>query len=378
MKVGIDISMMVYVGSGVAVFTQHFVHALLKYFPQHSYHLLYSSLRRPDNFYYLDEFKKQGAIVHDLPFPPRLLEYAWNKYHLVPAELFTGKVDIFHSSDFLRPPLFKGTKGVTTLFDLTWKKHPEWHTSKIIQAHSRKIEKTISYQDAVIVPSLSTKTDLLTEYPQFKGCDLKVIPAGIDDRFSPDTQLTPKKVNQVLHKYQLDLQQPYVLYVGAIEPRKNLIRVIEAFDVLRKKVDYDIRLVLAGRAGWKNSQVFKRIEQLNLQGAVVTTGFVEDDDLPHLYRSAAATIYLSLYEGFGLPPLESLACGTPVVALKNSSLPEIIEDQFLVSDDTPDLVASRLLKFLKQKPAIDARGIKDRFSWKQTAHQYMSFFEELV
>ena len=124
MKIGIDVSMLVYQGSGVATYTYNFVKNLLIYDKKNEYRLFYSSLRRPKDFYYLNEFRKLGAKVFDYPFPPRLLKLFWNKYHLLPVEWLIGKVDIYHSSDYLRPPLLKGTRGITTLHDLTLKLFP--------------------------------------------------------------------------------------------------------------------------------------------------------------------------------------------------------------------------------------------------------------
>jgi len=121
MKIGIDITMLVYTGSGVANYTFNLVKNLLKIDKENEYRLFYSSFRRPKNFYYLNELKRLGGKIYEYRFPPTLLQLWWSKLNIIPVEWFIGKVDAYFSSDFLRPPLLKGTKGITTVHDLTWK-----------------------------------------------------------------------------------------------------------------------------------------------------------------------------------------------------------------------------------------------------------------
>ena len=182
--IGIDVSMLVYQGSGVANYTYNMVKHLLLLDQKNEYKLFYSSFRRPKNFYYLDEFRSLGAKVFDYKFPPRILELFWNKWHILPVELLIGKVDWYFSSDFLRPPLFKNTKGITTIHDLTWKVFPQFHTKKIVDAHHKKMNLTIKSGDFIIADSKSTANDIIKFYPQVIGHNkVEIINPGIDDRF---------------------------------------------------------------------------------------------------------------------------------------------------------------------------------------------------
>ena len=139
MIIGVDVTMLVYAGSGVANYTYNLVKALLEIDKKNEYRLFYSSFRRPKNFYYLDKLKKAGGKIYNFRFPPSLLKLWWSRFHVIPVEWFIGKVDVFFSSDFLRPPLLLGTKGITTVHDLTWKIYPQFHEQRIIDAHPIKL-----------------------------------------------------------------------------------------------------------------------------------------------------------------------------------------------------------------------------------------------
>lgn len=375
MKIGIDITMLVYAGSGVANYIYNFTKTLLKIDKKNEYRLFYSSFRRPKNFYYLEELQRLGGKIYAYRFPPTLLQIWWRKFSIIPVEWFIGKVDIFFSSDFLRPPLLKGTKEITTIHDLTWKLFPEYHERRIIRAHEKKLEKTIKYDDTIIVDSQSTKNDLIKFYPMVKQNKIHVIYPGIGENFHPI--VNKNKIRQILTKYSI-LDTKYLLYVGAIEPRKNLVLSIDVFnELLKDKKFSNYNFIIAGRAGWRKESVFQRVIELNLQDKVKFIGFVEDEDLPYLYNGASLTVYLSAYEGFGLPPLESLACGTKVIAGDNSSLRETIDPIFLVDVNNKVKVLEKMKYLLKSKIGINSKEIQDRFNWKETAKQFLKIITDL-
>jgi glycosyltransferase involved in cell wall biosynthesis len=364
-KIGFDVTMLVYSGSGVATYTYNLVKHLLLTDKTNEYHLFYSSLRRPKNFYYLAELKRLGGHLHSWRFPPRFLKFIWGQHHLIPIEWFTGKMDFFHTSDFLRPPLLPGTIGITTVHDLTWKKFPQWHTTDVIKYHTLKLAKTIKYQDIIIYPSICSQSDFTKYYPQAQNRGF-VIPEGVGDSFNPNH---PGNSTQILHKY--GVKPPYLIYVGAIEPRKNLIRLIKAYSRLIRLPKYkQLSLVLGGRAGWKNEDIFNLVKRLKLSNRVVFTGFIQDQDLPVLYHQAACCCYVSLYEGFGLPPLEAQSCGCPVVASNTSSIPEVLQDSAVLVD--PQKVTSiiqGIKKILSRRSQYQQLGLTNsaRFNWNQTA-----------
>jgi len=363
MKIGIDISMLVYQGSGVATYTYNLVKNLLQIDENNEYYLVYSSLRRPKSISkILDEYRLLGARVVDLHIPPRGLNFIWNKMHLIPVEWFTGKLDVYHSSDFLRPPLLTGTRGVTTIHDLTWKKYPQFHTRDIIEGHARKLQKTIKFGDSIIVDSKKTLEDLNKYYKNIKN-EVHLIPLGVEEKFFIKHDI--KNISGRINKY--GVAKPYILYVGAIEPRKNLIVLIRAFAMIQAKYP-DMNLVLAGRAGWKNEEVYEEVKKLNLFEKVIFTGYVKDEDLPYLYQGAEVFVYPSLYEGFGLPPLESLASGTPTIAYNSPS----ISDNFVESIDPVKLAGEIDLKM--------KRGNESKMkipTWVETARKTLEVFTQV-
>ena len=372
MKIGIDVSMLVYQGSGVATYTYNFVKNLLKYDKKNEYRLFYSSLRRPKDFYYLNEFRKLGAKVFNYPFPPRLLKLFWNKYHLLPVEWLIGKVDIYHSSDYLRPPLLKGTRGITTLHDLTWKLFPQYHTQDVITAHENKLKKTIKFKDQIIADSQNTKRDLYKCFPKIRKNPLTVIYPGVGDEFK---KIYDKlKIKKVLKKYQIKFPSNFLLYVGAIEPRKNLTTAIKIFDKLIKGKKYsEFKFLIVGRAGWKNESVFNLIKSLKLEKKIIFTGYVLDKDLVYFYNATKVFIYLSLYEGFGLPPLEAAKCKTPSLIYNNSSLKELLPKNYPYAIKRKEI--KNLLYLLESGIKIRLTGGK--IAWKNYCIDIKTIFNKI-
>lgn len=385
MKIGIDVTMLVYQGSGVANYTYNLVKTLLEIDKKNEYRLFYSSFHKK-NIHYLDEFKNLGAKIYHYRFPFKFLQFCWEKLNIIPVELFIGKVDWFLSSDFLRPPLLSGTKGITTVHDLVWKMYPQFHEDWIISAHEKKLEKTIKYHDVIITDSQNTKKDLIKYYPNIKKTNqIHVLYPAISETFKVIND--KKKVINVLKKYQVlpvtsheqRVTIPnFLLYVGAIEPRKNLVKAIEVFHQLitnhqpayRTGRQLITNFYIVGRAGWKNEEVFQSIKRLRLEDKVKFVGFVDDEDLPYFYNGAKAFIYLSKYEGFGLPPIEAAACGKMVLMYENSSLKEIFKSNYPYAQEGKEL--ETLKEILDNKYNIKDYLIK--FSWRDYVKKFSSFY----
>ena len=359
MTIGIDISMLNYQGSGVANYTFNLVKNLLKYDKKDDYRLFYSSLRRPKNFYYLKELKKIGADIFELSLPITFLETAWGRLNIIEPELFIGKVDVFVASDYLRPPTFKGTRVVTTVHDLIWKIFPEYHEERIIRAHEKKLAKTIKYNDSIIADSKNTKKDLLKYYPKVKEINVHVIYPGIGEQY--------KKMSS--SKYPGN----FVLYAGAVEPRKNLETAIRVFHDLvtfrakSRKPYADFKFLIAGRGGWKNENILPLIKKLGLKKKIKFMGYVAEKDLPYLYSAAKVFMFLSLYEGFGLPPSEAAACGTPTLLYANSSLKEIFKPGYPYTKKGKEL--ETLKKLIDEKPNV--KKFMYDFSWKNYCAEFL-------
>jgi len=412
MIIAIDISQLVYQGSGVANYTYNLVKHLLSYNNQllchscksrnpYTYKLFFAAKNPFKKYPFLEEFKNLGAKIYRYPIPMKMQKFLWQKNDFLSINSLIGQSDIFYSSDFLRPKTDKNVKGITTIHDLSWKLYPKYHTDDVIKAHEKKLEKTIKYNDEIIVDSENTKNDLLKLYPQIKEEKVHVVYPGVGEHFRKieDKKAIEKVIKKYLKSYKLQVTS-YTLYVGAIEPRKNLDVAIKVFNKLiidsrlrgNDKNDKDYRknchscesrnpnnfyFLIIGKAGWKNEKIFQLIKNLKIEDKVIFLGYVEDKDLPYFYSGAKLTFYLSSYEGFGLPPLESLACGTPVIAGDNSSMKETLPKEFLVDEKNKEEVYKKAIEILEKKPKINLEKIKQKFSWQNSAKNIALLFERL-
>jgi glycosyltransferase involved in cell wall biosynthesis len=192
----------------------------------------------------------------------------------------------------------------------------------------------------------------------------------------------PEECRGVLERH--GVRRPYLLYVGTIEPRKNLATLIRAYEELRRATRHRPQLVLCGGRGWLDEEVFRLVEEMRLQDVVRFTGDVEDGDLPALYSAAEVFVYPSLYEGFGLPPLEAMACGSPVVVSNTSSLPEVVgEAGLMVGPREARELASVLARLLDDPPLrqrLSRAGLERaaRFSWERAACETQAVYEEAL
>jgi len=376
MKIGIDITSLAYRGFGVTNYTYNLVKELLTIDKTNDYHLFYSSFHNSKNFSYLDEFKRLGGIVHKYNIPLPLLQFLWIKFELFPIEWLIGKMDVFYFSDFSRSPLLSGTKGVTTVHDLVWEIYPQYHEQKIVNAHSIKLEKTINHGDTILVDSMSTKKDLIKYFSKINKEKIQVVYPGIGEQFR--SKIKDQRSKTILKKYEIETDSKFLLYVGAIEPRKNLVLAINIFNELIKDDKFsDFKFIITGRSGWKNENVYQSIKQLELENKVRFIGFVVDEDLPCLYNAASLTVYLSAYEGFGLPPLESLVCGTKVIVGDNSSLRETISPEFLVDLSDKNKILEKMKYLLNNKIKINSKEVPDRFNWKESAKKFLRIIYDI-
>ena len=227
-------------------------------------------------------------------------------------------LDVFHVSDVTQLVPEQG-KVVATIYDMSPVIFPQFHTSENRNTFGRKLQHIRQHADVLIAISESTKRDII-EHLGFPETRIHVAYGGVDANFAPlpnQAALRP-----TLAKY--GLREPgYILHVGTLEPRKNLVRLIEAYAQVRQRCgDVTPPLVLVGQNGWDSADIFTAVARHKLSDHVQIVGFVADADLPALYSAAAFFVYPSLYEGFGLPIVEALACGTPVLAADNSCLPE--------------------------------------------------------
>lgn len=367
MKIGIDISQVVFQGTGVASYTENLVKALLRQ-KGHEFLLFGTSFRRQKELWsFIHSLKHSGSFqVKTLSFPISLISFLWNQLHIGRVERFTGKLDVFHTSDWTEPP--SQIPKITTIHDLMIYKFPEHLPEEIVETQRQKLAWVSRESKLIIADSKSTKSDIV-RFLRIPAEKIHVVYLGVDDAYFPQSR---DQVATVLQKY--GLTQPYFLCVGTREPRKNLQRVLSAFKALKKT---NMFLVIVGNFGWG--------EDVAVISGIKVLGFVPKKDLPMLYTGATAFVYPSLYEGFGLPVLEALSCGTPVITSKRGSLGEIAEGIAIeVNPESSADIQRGMEQIISLTPpkrkALVQKGLGHaaQFTWDNTARQTIAVYKQAV
>ena len=359
MNIAIDVSQMCYEGTGVARYVRGLTQALLAHDSSHHFILFAGALRQRSFFTKL-------AVTHPwnkaewkiVPLPPKLAGLALN-FLPIPFELLTGSADLIHASDWSEPSA--QAPMVTTVHDLVFRKYPETVDPLILKTQRKRLARIVKNQTHIIADSLSTKNDLVKIYNLPKS-RITVIYPGIDARYTPQSK---KEIDRVKHKYHLP--EKYYLSLGTQEPRKNLVRLVVACQTL------EYPLVLTGKQGWG--------QQVKEQDHILSLGYVDEADLPGLYSGATVFIYPSLYEGFGFPVAEAMACGTPVVTSEISSLPEVGGSASVLVDPTNiESIRDGIIRAEKEQEKRRQAGLQQskKFTWEKTAKQVLEVYEKIT
>lgn len=236
-------------------------------------------------------------------------------------EIWKGKYDALwmpmQALPFVRR---KNLKTTVTIHDLAFKIFPQFFPKKDLRRLNLFTDFAVKKSDKIIAVSHSTKNDILKFYPMIKEEKIKVIYHGFDPKLLQE-KISDEEKNKINTKYKI-LNTKYILYVGAIQPRKNLKELIKAFEIIKKERK-DLKLVLAGGKAWMWEEVMERISRSTYHNDIIVTGTIPFSEVISLYKNASVFVFPSLYEGFGIPVLEAFACGVPVILAKNSSLLEV-------------------------------------------------------
>jgi glycosyltransferase involved in cell wall biosynthesis len=309
---------------------------------------------------------------------PRWWARIWHRAQIpLPVEFFTGRIDLFHATDFTLPPTLCRT--ILTVHDLSFVRVPETASPTLKRYLDTVVPRSVKRADHILADSQATKDDLIALYgtPSDK---VTVLLSGVEARFRRIDDLN--SLERVRVRYALP-QRPYILSVGTVQPRKNYVRLVEALGVLRGQ-GLDVALVIVGAAGWLANPIYETINRLRLSEFVHFTGFADDSDLPALYTGAACVALPSLYEGFGLPVLEAMACGAPVLTSNISSLPEVAGDAALLIDPhETQAIAEGLMRLITDSALRDqliARGYLQaaRFTWDRSALELQAIYRRLL
>jgi glycosyltransferase involved in cell wall biosynthesis len=385
MRIALDYTTGIYPGAGVARSTRSLVRALAAIDSRNEYRLFYAArgLPRPT-----PETAQAARLFRAhrnfrpvaVPFSVRQMFAVWQRLRIpVPVDLFTGRCDVLHSPDYVSPPHRTGAD-VITVHDLSFLVVPECAEPKLAAFLGKTVPRAVERADAIVAVSEQTRDDLvrLLGVPESK---VTVAYNGVDPRFRPMRGEAHAIEREALRR-KMGLPPRFVLHVGTLEPRKNLERLVRAFAQVAG--GRDVALVLAGRRGWLYEPVLRAAEEANLRGApVVFVDYVYDDDLPLLYNIAEVFAYPSVYEGFGLPAAEALACGTPTLVSHDGALSEVVGDAAVKVDaQSVDSIAEGLARLLDDadlRASLSSAGPGQvaPFTWDAAARKVLGVYERV-
>ncbi len=382
MRIGIDYTAAAHQRAGIGRYARGLVGALAELDADVQFVLLVAGRgapHAPGESQQLDATVGDNFHIRDLPLSERMWTIIWHRLRLpLPVDLFTGPVDVFHSPDYVLPHVRRG-KAVVTIHDLSFLRYPEGAEPKLRRYLAKAVPRAVRRAELVLADSENTRNDII-ELLGTSPEKVEVLYPGVDGSFRPvqDEGL----LSRARAVYGLDF--PFILTVGTLEPRKNHVLLLDAYAVLREISDVPHKLAIAGGRGWLYEGVFRRVEELSLERDVIFLGFVPDEDLPAVYSLADIFVFPSLYEGFGLPTLEAMACGTPVVASRSSSLPEVVGDAgLMVPPDNPTALAGTIRKVLNDQDLrqdLIERGVSQaqKFTWRRTGRRLLALYRSLL
>ena len=322
---------------------------------------------------YLESIPHKSVNVGNKPWRMSVLASQMARW---PMDKTFGSADIFHAPNHLLAH-FQHARTVFTLHDLIFLHYPEYHKNYNRWYLTFAMPRYLRAADIIVTPSECSRQDAIKIYG-LPESNIKVIYEAAAPHFKPVTD--PAVLKQVQKKY--NLPEKFILHVGTIEPRKNLSRLLEVFKTLLIN-NPKLKLVLIGKKGWLYESFFTKLRKLGLEDGVIFPGYVEEADLPACYQLAELFVFPSVYEGFGLPPLEAMACGIPVISSNSSSLPEVVGNGGLLVDpnDTQAWVTAlnrvltdtNLQRDLRQRSLAQAQ----KFSWAKATNEMKAIYQTL-
>ena len=367
MRIGLEISPLALNISGIPNYILRLLQGFASIDKKNQY-FLYTNRPIPFELGLPDNFK---TIILNKPLPRFQL---WFQIEL-PLRLKKDRIDIFHGL-FSRLPFVLPIPGVITAHDLSAYRMPRFHKRK---THFTNLMYPVFVRKAsrIIAVSEFTANELLSCFPEASGKITVVYEAAPPDYF----EIADKsELERVIGKY--NLPDRFLLFLGTLEPRKNLERLLEAFTASRSIIPHS--LVISGAVGWKTKEFFNKLKGSAIENRIQLTGFVDREDIPTLMSLADVFIYPSLYEGFGLPVLEAMACGTPVITSNTSSLPEVTGNAaFLVDPYSSDSISNAVKTLVldeERKTLMRERGLKraGEFNWEKAARETLQVYRQVL
>ncbi len=379
MRIAIDYSAAVNQRAGIGRLVRNQVLALADLDQENEYRLVYA---RPNRGSEPQFPPARNFARHEVGLRERWLTIIWHRAKVpLPADWFSGPVDVYHSPDFVLPPL-RRARGILTVHDLAFLMRPECADEHLRAYLEEVVPRSVERADFIIADSENTRNDLVVLLG-VNPSSVAVVPGGVEERFKRVTD--PGLLARARRKLGVG-DAPFILAIGVIEPRKNLNRLMDAFENLKERgtVPDNLKLVLAGGKGWLFDGIYEHHAASPVRDDILLPGFVPDELLPAIYSAADVLAFPSLYEGFGLPILEAMACGTPVVASRASCLPEVAEGAALLIDPTNVDGLAVSLELALADHALRARltdqGLEraGRYTWRGAAERLLDVYRRVA
>lgn len=381
MKIGFDIRPLMDENySGVSIYTFNLLREILKQDSVNTYKLFYNSFKNKEKNIPL--FEQPNVEITATSYPNKILNYLFFRTLNRPRIDRKAKVDLFFMPHLNFIAFSKKTKNIVVVHDLSFLHYPYFFTRRQNFWHKAlKIKKLLQNASVIIAVSENTKNDIINFYniPERK---IKVIYSGVGAEF----KLIDKQDNKFLKlKQQYNLPEKFMLYLGNVEPRKNIESILEAYIFFRNEnPEKNIGLVIAGSSAWKNKIVKTMAQNCHYKKDIYFLGYVKNEDKPYLYNLAEIFLFPSFYEGFGFPPLEAAACGTPVITSNTSSLPEIMrENAILINPHDITELKDAMLQILQDENLAEkmrVNGIRhaQKYSWEKCAREVIETFGSVL
>lgn len=379
MRIAIDFTPAAHQRAGIGRYTRGLVQALAGLDAENEYTLLVLGRR---GAHFIPSGLPANFKLRFAPLSDRWATVLWYRLNLpLPVDIFTGRADLLHGPSFTLPPSF--TPSLLTVHDLSFLRYPQGAHPALLAWLTRAVPRSLTRARHVLADSHSTRADLI-ELMQVPAEQITVIGAGVEARFQPVDDV--ETLQRVRARYRLP--QRFILSVSTLEPRKNFDGLVAAFSQLAtdspRSLAADLHLVIAGGKGWLYDAIFAAAEASPVRERIHFTGFVDDDDLPALYSMASLFAFPSHYEGFGIPVLEAMACGVPVVCADNSSLPEVAGQAALLIESTDGAALVEAMARALGEPSLRdtliERGFEQakRFTWEAAAGRLLEVYRQVA
>lgn len=315
-----------------------------------------------------------------MPFPVRLVNKLKRHNLLPPIDIIYGKA-VYIFPNFTSWPLIrKSSKAITFVYDISFERFPQFADPRNQKFLSVEVNKSVKRSDTIATISKFCKKEI-SDFYNIRNNKIKIYYPSVNQ--NSFYRRSDSEIESIKRKY--DIKGDYILFVGNLEPRKNLKNLLLAYEKTSIDIKKKYSLLLVGARGWQDSEIFETISRLKGESykIIFPSKYVVDDDLPAIYSGASVFVYPSVYEGFGIPPIEAMACGVPVICANNSSLPEAVDDAaILVNSISIDEISNAITNTLqggRPNKSLIEYGYKqvDKFSWRESALKLIKDIESL-